>query len=99
MKKIVDVFVTDRLVASYPIVAEQLAGGPTPNDDERFVEPVKAQMQGAGPYSEEELAAAKFVVRGLLDWTLAHARGLSLDRSRLEAAAEGMTDLKADHIE
>jgi hypothetical protein len=65
MKKIVDVFVMDRLVASYPIVAEELAGGPTPND-ERFVELVKAQMQGAS-YSKEELAAAKFVVRGLLD--------------------------------
>jgi hypothetical protein len=25
------------------------------------------QMQGAGSYSKEELAAAKFVVRGLLD--------------------------------
>jgi hypothetical protein len=66
MKKIVDVFVMDRLVASYPIVAEQLAGGPTSND-ERFVELVKAKMQGAGSYSKEELAAAKFVVRGLLD--------------------------------
>jgi hypothetical protein len=66
MKKIVDVFVMDRLVASYPIVAEELAGGPTAND-ERFVELVKAQMQGAGSYSKEELAAAKFVVRGLLD--------------------------------
>jgi hypothetical protein len=66
MKKIVDVFVMDRLVASYPIVAEELAGGPTSND-ERFVELVKAQMQGAGSYSKEELAAAKFVVRGLLD--------------------------------
>jgi hypothetical protein len=66
MKKIVDVFVMDRLVASYPIVAEELAGGPTPND-ERFVELAKAQMQGAGSYSKEELAAAKCVVRGLLD--------------------------------
>jgi hypothetical protein len=67
MKKIVDVFVRDRLVASYPVVAEQLAGDdPTPND-EHFVELVKAQMQGAGSYSKEELAAAKFVVRGLLD--------------------------------
>ena len=67
MKKIVDVFVMERLVASYPVVAEWLAAeGPTPND-EHFVELVKAQMQGAGSYSKEELAAAKFVVRGLLD--------------------------------
>jgi hypothetical protein len=66
MKKIVDVFVMDRLVASYPVVFEQLVGGPKPND-EHFVDLVKAQMQGAGSYSKEELAAAKFVVRGLLD--------------------------------
>jgi hypothetical protein len=66
MKKIVDVFVMDRLVASYPVVDERLAGeGPTLND-EHFVQLVKAQMQG-GSYSTEELAAAKFVVRGLLD--------------------------------
>ena len=66
MKKIVDVFVRDRLVATYPVVAEQLAGDdPTPND-EHFVELVKARMQGAS-YSKEDLAAAKFVVRGLLD--------------------------------
>jgi hypothetical protein len=65
MRKIVDV-VMDRLVASYPIVAEELAGGATPND-ERFVELVKAQMLGGGSYSTEDLAAAKFVVRGLLD--------------------------------
>jgi hypothetical protein len=66
MKKIVDVFVINRLVASYPVVFEQLAGGPTPKN-EHFVDLVKAQMQGAGSYSKEELAAAKFVVRGLLD--------------------------------
>ena len=66
MKKIVDVFVMDRFVASYLIVAEELAGDPTSND-ERFVELVKAQMQGAGSCSKEELAVAKFVVRGLLD--------------------------------
>jgi hypothetical protein len=62
-----DVFVRDRIVASYPVVAEWLAGeGPTPND-EHFVALVKAQMQGTGSYSKEELAAAKFVVLGLQD--------------------------------
>jgi hypothetical protein len=66
MKKIVDVFVMDRLVASYPIVAEEPAGGPTPND-ERFVQLVKLQMQGGGSYSKEELAGAKFLVPRLLD--------------------------------
>jgi hypothetical protein len=65
VRKIVDVFVRDRLVASYPVVSDPLAG-PTPND-EHFVELVKSQMQGAGSYSNEDLAAAKFVVRGLLD--------------------------------
>jgi hypothetical protein len=66
MKKIVDVFVRDRLVASYPVMAERLArGDPSPND-EHFVELVKSRMQGAF-YSKEDLAAAKFVVRGLLD--------------------------------
>jgi hypothetical protein len=65
VRRIVDVFVRDQLVASYPVVAEQPAG-PTPND-EYFVELVKAQMQGAGSYSKEDFAAAKFVIRGLLD--------------------------------
>lgn len=65
MKKIVDVFVRDRLIASYPVVANR-AAGPTPSD-EHFVELVKAQMQGNSSYSKEDLAAAKFVVRGLLD--------------------------------
>jgi hypothetical protein len=63
MRKIVDVFVTDRIVASYPVVAERLAG-PTLSD-EHFVELVKAQMQNSGFDSTEERAAAKFMVRGL----------------------------------
>ena len=65
-KKIVDVFVRDRLVASYPVVAQPLAGAPAPADGD-FVELLKVQMQGAGSYSKEDLAAAKFEVRGLLD--------------------------------
>jgi len=66
MKKIVDVFVRDRLVASYPVVVAERVAGHTPND-EHFVELLKAQMQGAGSYSKDDLAAGKFVVRGLLD--------------------------------
>ena len=62
MRKFVDVFVTDRIVASYPVVAERLAG-PTLNDED-FVELVKAQMQNSGCYSSDERAAAKFMVRG-----------------------------------
>jgi len=65
MMKIVDVFVTDRIVASYPVVAERLAG-PALNDG-HFVELVKAQMQNSGCYSRDERAAAKFMVRGLHD--------------------------------
>jgi len=65
MKKIVDVFVTDRIVASYPVVAERLAG-PTLNDG-HFVEVVKPQMQNAGCYSSDERAAARFMVRGPQD--------------------------------
>ena len=65
MRKIVDVFVTDRIVASYPVVAELLAGSTL--NDEHFVELVKAQMQNSGCYSRDERAAAKFMVRGLQD--------------------------------
>jgi hypothetical protein len=65
MKRTVDVFIRDRLVASYPVVTEELAG-PTPND-EHFVQLVKLQMRGGGSYSKEDFAAAKFVFRGLLD--------------------------------
>ena len=60
MRKIVDVFVTDRIVASYPVTAERLAG-PTLND-EHFVELVKAQMQNSDCYSRDERAAPKFMV-------------------------------------
>ena len=65
MRKIVDVFVTDRIVASYPVVAGRLAG-PTLND-QHFVELVKTHMQNSGCYSSEERAVAKFMVRGLQD--------------------------------
>jgi hypothetical protein len=63
MRKIVDVFVRDLLVASYPIVAVE---GPTPNDA-HFAELARGQMRAANSYSKEDLAAAKFVVRGMLD--------------------------------
>ncbi len=63
--KIVDVFVRDRIIASYPVIAEGSAG-PTP-DDQHFIELAKAQMKGAGSYSDEDLAVAKYMVRGLLD--------------------------------
>ena len=65
MRKIVDVFVTDRIVASYPVVAERLAG-PTLNDED-FVELVKARMQNSGCCSSDERAATRFMVRGLQD--------------------------------
>ena len=65
MRKIVGVFVTDRIVAPYPAMSER-AADPT-LDDEHFVELVKAKMQNSGCYSSGERPAAKFMVRGLQD--------------------------------
>jgi len=61
-----DVFVRDRLVASYPVVVQPLAGAPAPTDGD-FVELLRVQMQGTSSCSLEDIAAAKFEVRGLLD--------------------------------
>jgi hypothetical protein len=61
-RKIVDVFVRDRLVASYPVVLtlERRVM------DEDFVERVKEQMR-AGSQRADDVACARFVVRSLLD--------------------------------
>jgi hypothetical protein len=59
VKKIVDVFLQDRLVASYPVVVEVL----DPTDDD-FIEIIKRHMRRQ--YSEEDTAVARFIVRGLL---------------------------------
>jgi hypothetical protein len=58
MRKTVDVYVKDHLVASYPIVAEAVD---RPTDD-YFIEYTKQQMRRY--YRSEDIQAARFVVRG-----------------------------------
>ena len=59
LRKTVDVFLGDRLVASYPVVLE------TNTSDQDFIEHVRQYMRRH--YSKDEIAVAKFVVRGVLD--------------------------------
>jgi hypothetical protein len=61
VRKTVDVFLGDRLVASYPVVLE--ANNPT---DQDFIQHVRRYMRRH--YSKEDIAAARFAVGGLLDW-------------------------------
>jgi hypothetical protein len=58
MRKTVDVYVKDRLIASYPIVMEA-AERPTDND---FIESARRQMRRY--YRIEYIQAARFTVRG-----------------------------------
>ena len=58
--KKVDVFLGDRLVASYPVVVE--ASNPSEKD---FIQHVRRYMRRH--YSKVEIAVARFVVRGVLD--------------------------------
>jgi hypothetical protein len=58
MKKIVEVFVEDTRRAAYPVVLQELD---RPSDDE-FIEYIRKQMR-RGPYSADEIKAAKFIVR------------------------------------
>ena len=61
-QKIVDVFLRDRLVASYPVVVtldRRIM-------DEEFVDQVKERMRG-GSFSPDEVESARFMVRSLLD--------------------------------
>jgi hypothetical protein len=61
-KKIVEVFIRDKRVASYPVVI--------PLDrnvaDSDFIERVVEQMR-AGNYSQDDISVARFVVRSVLD--------------------------------
>ena len=59
LRKTVDVFLGDRLVASYPVVLE------TNTSDQDFIEHVRRYMRRH--YSKDEIAVARFVVRGVLD--------------------------------
>ena len=59
MRKTVDVYLKDRLVASYPVVAMAID---RPTDDD-FIERIKQQMRHY--YRNEDIEAARFVVRGM----------------------------------
>ena len=59
MKKIVDVFIKDKLVASYPVV---IASPQEPLSDQHFIERIREQMR-AGSYAPEDIAVARFTVR------------------------------------
>ena len=58
MRKTVDVYLKDRLIASYPVMAK---AADRPTDDE-FVERIKQQMRSYD--RNEDIQAARFVVRG-----------------------------------
>jgi len=60
VKKTVDVFLRDELVASYPVVVH---GIERPSDDD-FIEQVRELMRSY--YSAEDIQAARFIVRNLL---------------------------------
>ena len=57
MRKTVDVFIKDRLIASYPVVVPD---GDRPVDGD-YIDQVKRHMRRH--YSREDIMAAKFVVR------------------------------------
>jgi hypothetical protein len=61
MRKTVDVYLNDRLISSYPVVAEAID---RPTDDE-FIERIKQQMRRY--YRSEDIKAARFVVPGVQD--------------------------------
>ena len=61
VRKTVDVFLKDKLVASYPVVVEAIDG---PADDD-FIARVKQQMQGH--YSNDDIQSARFLVRSVLE--------------------------------
>ena len=61
MRKTVDVYLNDRLVASYPVVAKAID---RPTDDD-FIDRIKRQMRRY--HRSEDIQAARFVVRGAQD--------------------------------
>ena len=61
VRKTVDVFLKDKLVASYPVVVEAIDG---PTDDD-FIARVKKQMRSH--YSGKEIQSARYLVRSVLD--------------------------------
>ena len=61
MRKTVDVFLKDKLIASYPVVVERI-GQPTDDD---FI--VRAKERMRSNYSVEDIQSARFLVRFVLD--------------------------------
>jgi len=61
VRKTVDVFLRDRLVASYPVVAANID---RPMDSD-YTAHVRRYMRRY--YSSRDIASAKFVVRGLVE--------------------------------
>ena len=60
MKKVVEVFVRDKLIAAYPVLSEELRGL-SPNDG-AFIELVKERIKYPA-YSSVDIKAAEFLVR------------------------------------
>jgi len=58
MRRIVDVFVRDRLIASYPVVIE--GDGHSPSN-KKFIDIVRNRIDAL--YSPDDIKVAKFVVR------------------------------------
>jgi hypothetical protein len=58
MRRIVDVFVKDRLRGSYPVVIE----APTDPSDDDFIDCVRTRLD-RGAYSADDVKAARFVIR------------------------------------
>lgn len=61
MRKTVDVFLKDKLVAAYPVIVEAID---RPTDDD-FIARVKEQMKSN--YSSDDIQSARFLVRGVLE--------------------------------
>jgi hypothetical protein len=61
VRKTVDVFLQDKLVASYPVIVE---GIDRPTDDD-FIARVKKQMESH--YSSEDIQSARFLIRSVLE--------------------------------
>jgi hypothetical protein len=60
-EKVVDVFLKDRLVASYPVVLDMVNAATSEQD---FIELAKDSMREDG-YTAEDIAEAKFSVRSV----------------------------------
>lgn len=61
IRKHVDVFLCDVLVASYPIVLPE----DQPVSDQDFIEAAIEQMRRGGSYDSVEVARARFMVRAV----------------------------------